>query len=88
MVMVEVGKGEPVDKALKRFKKACEQAGIVAELKRREFYMKPSEKKALKRRELMRKIAKAKRRQERYHQRKAGGRRPTGAKRFGTASGS
>ncbi len=33
---------EPYDSALRRFKKACEKAGILSEVRRREFYEKPS----------------------------------------------
>lgn len=33
---------EAVERALKRFKKQCEKAGIVSELKKRSHYEKPS----------------------------------------------
>ena len=33
---------EPYDIALRRFKKQCEKSGILSELRRREFYEKPS----------------------------------------------
>lgn len=33
---------EPYDSALRRFKKHCEKAGILSEIRRREFYEKPS----------------------------------------------
>ena len=33
---------EPFEVAMKRFKKQCEKAGILSELKRREYYDKPS----------------------------------------------
>lgn len=39
-IMVE--DGEPIDRALKRFKKECQKSGIPAEVRRREFYEKPS----------------------------------------------
>jgi small subunit ribosomal protein S21 len=32
---------EPIEKALKRFKKECQKSGILAEVRRREFYEKP-----------------------------------------------
>jgi small subunit ribosomal protein S21 len=35
---------EPFEKALKRFKKACEKAGIISEMKKHQHYEKPSEK--------------------------------------------
>ena len=33
---------EPYEGALRRFKKQCEKAGILSEVRRREFYEKPS----------------------------------------------
>lgn len=38
-----VGKNETIDDALRRFKKKCERSGLMAEMKRRSFYEKPSE---------------------------------------------
>jgi len=35
---------ESFEKALKRFKKACEKAGIISEMKKHQHYEKPSEK--------------------------------------------
>ena len=37
-----------MDRALKRFKRKVEQAGVLKEIKKREFYIKPSIKKKLK----------------------------------------
>ncbi len=34
---------EPFEKALKRFKKACEKAGIMSDMKRNQHYEKPSD---------------------------------------------
>ena len=42
MGSVVVEENEPIDKALKRFKKECQKSGIPAELRRREHYEKPS----------------------------------------------
>jgi small subunit ribosomal protein S21 len=42
MTKVVVKEGEPFDKALKRFKKKVEAAGILKEVRRREHYLKPS----------------------------------------------
>ena len=39
---VKVKEGEPFELALRRFKKQCEKAGILSELRRREHYEKPS----------------------------------------------
>jgi small subunit ribosomal protein S21 len=42
MADVRVKDGESFDNALKRFKKACEKAGILSEIRKREAYDKPS----------------------------------------------
>tara|TARA_Y100001937_G_scaffold25983_1_gene37330 strand:+ start:6965 stop:7219 length:255 start_codon:yes stop_codon:yes gene_type:complete len=41
----------PFDVALRKFKKACERAGIVQEVRRREFYEKPTAKRKRKKAE-------------------------------------
>jgi small subunit ribosomal protein S21 len=43
MPSVKVRDNEPFDVALRRFKRACEKAGILAEIHRREFYEKPTQ---------------------------------------------
>jgi small subunit ribosomal protein S21 len=40
---VKVRENENFDAALRRFKRACEKAGILSELRRREFYEKPTQ---------------------------------------------
>ena len=42
MPNVRVKENEPFDVALRRFKRSCEKAGILAEVHRREFYEKPT----------------------------------------------
>ncbi len=42
---VKIREGETFEQAMRRFKKQCEKAGIIAELRKREYYEKPSEKK-------------------------------------------
>ncbi len=42
MTGIYVNENEPIDIALKKFKKVCEREGILTELKKREFYEKPS----------------------------------------------
>jgi small subunit ribosomal protein S21 len=42
---VKVREGESFEMALKRFKKQCERAGILSEIRKREHYEKPSVKK-------------------------------------------
>jgi small subunit ribosomal protein S21 len=41
MPSVKVRENEPFEYALRRFKRSCEKAGILAETRRREFYEKP-----------------------------------------------
>ncbi len=42
MPTVRVRENEPFDVALRRFKRSCEKAGILTEIRRREFYEKPT----------------------------------------------
>ena len=67
---VTVEENEPIDKVLKRFKKECQKSGIPAELRRREHYEKPSERKKRKieasRRKARRRHAKLMRQLENY----------------------
>jgi small subunit ribosomal protein S21 len=37
-----VAEGESIDSALKRFRRQCQKDGILTEIKKREFYEKPS----------------------------------------------
>ncbi len=48
MIKILLREGENVEKALKRFKRKVEQAGILKEVRKREYYLKPSIKKKLK----------------------------------------
>ena len=52
---VRVKEGESFENAMKRFKKQCEKAGILSEIRKREHYEKPSVKR--KRKEAKRKKA-------------------------------
>lgn len=45
MVGIIVKDGESIESALKRFKRDCANAGIMSEIKRREYFEKPSIKK-------------------------------------------
>ncbi|MGG6867437.1 UNVERIFIED_CONTAM: 30S ribosomal protein S21 [Pseudomonas aeruginosa] len=42
MPAVKVKENEPFDVALRRFKRSCEKAGVLAEVRSREFYEKPT----------------------------------------------
>ena len=49
MVSIKVKEGESGERALRRFKKKWEKAGIIREFKSRAYYLKPSEKKKIER---------------------------------------
>jgi small subunit ribosomal protein S21 len=49
MPQVHIRETEPFDVALRRFKRACEKAGILAKLRQMEFYEKPTSKRKRKR---------------------------------------
>jgi small subunit ribosomal protein S21 len=42
MPLVKVKENESFEQAMRRFKKQCEKAGILSELRRREYFDKPS----------------------------------------------
>jgi len=42
MPNVRVRENEPFEVALRRFKRTCEKAGVLSEVRRREFYEKPT----------------------------------------------
>jgi len=43
MPSVRVRENEPIEIAVRRFKRSCEKAGILTELRAREHYVKPTE---------------------------------------------
>tara|TARA_B100001559_G_C16332140_1_gene543942 strand:- start:337 stop:522 length:186 start_codon:yes stop_codon:yes gene_type:complete len=49
LVSIKVKEGESGERALRRFKKKWEKAGILREFKSRAYYLKPSEKKKIER---------------------------------------
>jgi small subunit ribosomal protein S21 len=49
MIIIPIKEGEPIDKALKKFKKKFEKTGVVKELRERQKFTKPS----IKRREVI-----------------------------------
>lgn len=42
MALVKIKDGESFESAFRRFKKSCEKAGILSEVKKREHFEKPS----------------------------------------------
>ncbi|MBF9199653.1 30S ribosomal protein S21 [Acinetobacter baumannii] len=43
MPQVKLKEGEPVYVAIRRFKRSCEKAGVLADVRKREFYEKPTQ---------------------------------------------
>jgi SSU ribosomal protein S21P len=58
-VFVIVDENEPFEKAFKKFKRLVEKEGILTEVRRRQFYEKPSEKKKRRERQARKRIVKA-----------------------------
>jgi small subunit ribosomal protein S21 len=48
LVGIVLNENEPIDRALKRFKKKYERSGVLKEFKKRTFFTKPSVKKRMK----------------------------------------
>lgn len=42
MTKIKVKENEELDHALRRFKKECQKSGIISEIRKHEFYEKPS----------------------------------------------
>jgi small subunit ribosomal protein S21 len=47
LVGIQIQDSEPIDKALRRFKKKYERSGVLKEFKKRTFFTKPSVKKRM-----------------------------------------
>ena len=60
MTTVRVNPDEPLDKALRRFKKKIEKEGLIKQIKRTEHYEKPSQKKRRKLLKIKKRLMKAK----------------------------
>jgi small subunit ribosomal protein S21 len=61
LIGIIVQENEPIDRAIKRFKKKYERSGILKEFKKRTYFTKPSIKKRMKR---MKAVRRAKRTSE------------------------
>jgi len=61
VVEVTVRDGEPLEKALRRFKKKWERAGILRDVKKKSFYEKPSDSKREARKKALRRMARLRR---------------------------
>lgn len=70
-IKVKARANESVDQMIRRLRKACEKEGMLREIKRKEFFEKPSEIKRRKERQLLRKLTKySKRLTEKIERRK------------------
>lgn len=58
---ITIDEGEPLERALKRFKRMVEKEGIIREWKKREYYEKPSTIRNRKRKAFERKLLKKQR---------------------------
>ncbi|MGB3561944.1 MAG: 30S ribosomal protein S21 [Thermoanaerobaculia bacterium] len=65
MPVVTVREDEPFENALRRFKRKCEKSGILTELKKRQYFEKPSVKRKRKaiqaRKKILRKLVEERR---------------------------
>ena len=70
MPIVKVRENEPFDVALRRFKRSCEKAGVLSEVRRREFFEKPTwerkRKKAAAKKRHLKKLARENARRKTY----------------------
>ena len=71
MPSVRVRENEPFEYALRRFKRSCEKAGVLSEMRRREYYEKPTQerkrKKAAAVKRHMRRVAREANRRQRLY---------------------
>jgi len=65
MPLIKVREDESLENALKRFKRKCEKSGILTEIKKRQYYEKPSVKRKRKalaaRKKLLKRLAQERR---------------------------
>ena len=58
MPQVKMKEGEPFDVALRRFKRSCEKAGVLADVRKRDFYEKPTQERKRKKAAAVKRYAK------------------------------
>ena len=58
MITVKIRDNEPFEKAFKRFTKACEKSGLMADIKRHQHFEKPSEERKRRNNQARRKMRK------------------------------
>ncbi len=59
LVGIIIGDNEPIDKAIRRFKKKYERSGVLKEFKKRTFFTKPSVKRRMKKVKAIRRAQRA-----------------------------
>ena len=69
MPTVKLKDNEPFDVALRRFKRSCEKAGVLADVRSREFYEKPTAERKRKAAAAVKRHAKKVQREQRRHER-------------------
>ena len=70
---VRVKDGESFERALRRFKKRCEKAGVLSDLRKHSHFEKPSERRKRKRSAAKRKLRKLKIKQQKQSQKRRRG---------------
>jgi small subunit ribosomal protein S21 len=68
LIRLELKNNEPVDKALRRFKKFCDREGLTRDMRKNSYYEKPSERNKRKKREQEKERAKTARLAEKKKQ--------------------
>lgn len=68
MTFVKVKDGERIDSAMRRFRKAVDKSGVMADLRKHEYYEKPSVKKKRKQAAARKRAARAARSERRESQ--------------------
>ncbi|MDX1497211.1 MAG: 30S ribosomal protein S21 [Salinisphaeraceae bacterium] len=69
MPSVRVKENEPFEVALRRFKRSCEKAGVLPEVRKREFFEKPSQERKRKKAAAVKRHAKRVSREQNRHTR-------------------
>lgn len=57
MIKVTIGPNENIDRAIIRFKRKCERAGILKDYKKARYFIKPSQKRRIRREKAIRRLA-------------------------------
>ena len=58
MIQVKVRPNEPIERALKRFKKKFEKSGILKDFKKNEYFIKPTEERRIRKAQSIKRVRK------------------------------